>query len=45
MKGLWVEIRAGKGSLSSYHHGQNRLDSGKIKLVYYQSNESRIMRK
>ena len=29
-------------SLTNYHHGQNRLDLGK--LVYYQSSQSRIMR-
>ena len=42
-KGLWVKIRTGR-SLSNYRHRQNRLDLGK-KLIYYQSNQSRIMRK
>ena len=40
-KRSWVEIRTGR-SLSSYLYRQNRLDLGK--LVYYQSNQSRIMR-
>ena len=44
MKGSWVEIRTGR-SLSNYHYQQNRLDVGKkINLIYYQSNQSRIMR-
>ena len=43
-KGSWIEIRTGR-SLTNYCHGQNRLDLGKkINLIYYQSNQSRIMR-
>jgi len=42
MKGSWVEIRTGR-SLSNYRHGQNTLSLGK--LVYYQPNQSRVMRK
>jgi len=33
-KGSWVKTQTGR-SLSSYHHGQNRRDLGK--LIYYQS--------
>ena len=40
MKDSWVEIRTGR-SLSTYSHGQNRLDWGKL---INQSNQSRIMR-
>jgi len=36
----------GRGrSLSSYCHGQNRLSLGKMKLIYCQSNQSRVVRK
>jgi len=31
-------------SLSNYYHGQNRFDLGKINLIYYPTNQSRIMR-
>jgi len=31
-------------SLSNYCHGQNRLDLGRKKKVYHQSNQSRVMR-
>jgi len=35
-----------EGSLTSYCHGQNRLNLGrKGSLIYHQSNQSRIMRK
>jgi len=43
MKGSWVEMRTGRW-LSNYHHRQNRLDSGKINFIYYQSNQTRIVR-
>jgi len=35
MKSLWVEIRIGR-SLTSYRHGKNRLDMGKMNLIYCQ---------
>ena len=31
-------------SFTNYHHGQNRLNLGKINTVYCQSNQSRVMR-
>lgn len=33
-----------KTSLTNYCHEQNRLDLGKINCIYYQSNQSRILR-
>ena len=43
-KGSWVKIKDRERSLTNCCHKQNRLDLGKINLIYYQSNQSRIMR-
>jgi len=43
MKGLWVEIRTGT-SLTNYCHKQNQTQLGEISLIYYQSNQSMVMR-
>jgi len=32
-------------SLTNYRHGQNRLDLGENNLIYYQSDQSKIIRK
>jgi len=42
MKGSQVDIRTGR-SLSNYCDRQKRLDSGKVNLIYYQSNQIGII--
>ena len=41
---LMGRAEARERSLTSYRHRQNRLDLGKMNIIYYQSNQGRIIR-